>query len=134
MSQCARQINQDLLSRTNGQSRIVHHRIQKISMALNIWSHMLKSFLIKRCTYSTWILSQDYLEHVHNVSEYRQIGLKIPEQVSKWEWDIRHFPYSDDLLVWTFLHLDPVSKFPETTKKPEYFLGSTDNVWDDLKI
>jgi hypothetical protein len=26
------------------------------------------------------------------------------------------------------LHLDPVSKFAETTEKPEYFVGFADNV------
>jgi hypothetical protein len=30
----------------------------------------------------------------------------------------------------TVLYLDPVSKFPETTERPGYFVGLTDNVGD----
>ena len=30
------------------------------------------------------------------------------------------------------LYLDPVSKFPETTENPGYFVGFTDNVEDAL--
>jgi hypothetical protein len=30
------------------------------------------------------------------------------------------------------LFLDPVSKFPETTERPGYFVGSADNVGDAL--
>jgi hypothetical protein len=30
------------------------------------------------------------------------------------------------------LHLDPVSKFAETTEKPEYFVGFADNVGNIL--
>jgi hypothetical protein len=30
------------------------------------------------------------------------------------------------------LYLDPVSKFPETTEKTDYFVGFTDNVGDEL--
>ena len=30
------------------------------------------------------------------------------------------------------LHLDPVSKFSETTKRPGYFVGFADNVGDAL--
>jgi hypothetical protein len=30
------------------------------------------------------------------------------------------------------LYLDPVSKFPETTERPEYFVGFADNVGDAL--
>jgi hypothetical protein len=31
------------------------------------------------------------------------------------------------------LYLDPVSKFPETTERPGYFVGFADNVGDALK-
>jgi hypothetical protein len=31
-------------------------------------------------------------------------------------------------------YLDTVLKFPETTKKPGYFVGFTDNVGDALKF
>jgi hypothetical protein len=36
----------------------------------------------------------------------------------------------------TVLYLDPVSKFvfPETTERPGYFVGSSDNVGDALKF
>jgi hypothetical protein len=45
-----------------------------------------------------WFLAQeDYLAHVHNLSENRQLNWKIPEQVSK--GDTRHIPYPDVLLV-----------------------------------
>jgi hypothetical protein len=30
------------------------------------------------------------------------------------------------------LYLDPVAKFPESTKKPGFFVGFTDNVGDSL--
>jgi hypothetical protein len=30
-----------------------------------------------------WFLAQDYLAHVHNLSENRQLNWKIPEQVSR---------------------------------------------------
>jgi hypothetical protein len=30
-----------------------------------------------------WFLSQDYLEHVHNLSANRQLNWKIPEQISR---------------------------------------------------
>jgi hypothetical protein len=32
------------------------------------------------------------------------------------------------------LYLDPVSKFPETTERPGYFVGFADNVRDALKF
>jgi hypothetical protein len=32
------------------------------------------------------------------------------------------------------LYLDPVAKFPETTEKPEFFIGFADNVGDVLKF
>ena len=32
---------------------------------------------------SMWLLAQDYLAHVHNLSASRQIDWKIPEQVSR---------------------------------------------------
>ena len=45
-----------------------------------------------------WFLTQDYLEHVNNLSASCQLDWKIPEQVSR-GGDIRHFPYLDDFLV-----------------------------------
>jgi hypothetical protein len=32
------------------------------------------------------------------------------------------------------LYLDPVSKFPETTEKPGYFVGFADNIGDVMKF
>jgi hypothetical protein len=44
-----------------------------------------------------WFLAQDYLSHVHNLIENRQLNWKIPEQVSR--GDTKHIPYCDVLLV-----------------------------------
>ena len=78
-----------------------------------------------------WFLAQDYLAHVHNLSANRQINWKIPEQVSRGGTpDISHI-----LMFHWFepvLYLDPVSKFPETTERPGYFVGFADNVGDTL--
>jgi hypothetical protein len=79
-----------------------------------------------------WFLGQDYLVHIHNLSAYRQINWKIPEQVSRGMGapDISHI-----LMFYWFepvLYLDPVSKFPETTERPGYFVGFADNVGDKL--
>jgi hypothetical protein len=47
-----------------------------------------------------WFLAQDYLAHVHNLSENRQLNWKIPEQVSRGnKWDTRHIPYPHVLLI-----------------------------------
>jgi hypothetical protein len=46
--------------------------------------------------------------------------------------DTRHFPNLDILLVEPVLYLDPISKFPETTKRPGYFVGIENNVGDTL--
>jgi hypothetical protein len=79
-----------------------------------------------------WFLSQDYLEHVHNLSANRQINWKIPEQLSKGGEipDIFHI-----LMFYWFepvVYLDPVSKFPETTERPGYFVGFADSLGDAL--
>jgi hypothetical protein len=51
-------------------------------------------------SYILWILAQDYLAHVHNLSANRQLNWKIPEQVSRRDKrDTRHIPYPDVLLV-----------------------------------
>jgi hypothetical protein len=44
--------------------------------------------------------------------------------------DTRNLPYPDVLLVEPVLYLDPVSKFQwsETTERPGYFVGFSDNV------
>jgi hypothetical protein len=78
-------------------------------------------------------LAQDYLAHVHNLSVNRQLNWKIPKQVSRGETgtpDISHI-----LIFYWFepvLYLDPVSKFPETTERPGYFVGFADDVGDAL--
>jgi hypothetical protein len=82
-----------------------------------------------------WVLAQDYLSHVHNLSANRQLNWKIPEQLSREEGgtpDISHI-----LMFYCFesvLYLDPVSKFrfPETTERPGYFVGFADNLGDAL--
>jgi hypothetical protein len=78
-----------------------------------------------------WFLAQDFLSHVHNLSANRQINWKIQEQVSRGGTpDISHI-----LMFYWFepvLYLDSVSKFPETTERPGYFVGFTDNVGDAL--
>jgi hypothetical protein len=80
-----------------------------------------------------WFLAQDYLSHVHNLSANRQLNCKIPEQVSRGgEVDI-----SNILIFYWFepvLYLDPVSKFPETTEKPGYFVGFANGVGNLLKF
>jgi hypothetical protein len=51
-------------------------------------------------TNNLWFLAQDYLAHVHSLSENRQLNRKISEQVSRErEGDTRHIPYADVLLV-----------------------------------
>jgi hypothetical protein len=77
-----------------------------------------------------WFLAQDYLSHVHNLITNCQLNWKIPEQVSTGTPDISHI-----LMFYWFepvLYLDPVSKFPETTERPGYFVGFADNVGDAL--
>jgi hypothetical protein len=80
-----------------------------------------------------WLLAQDYLEHVHNLSENRQLNWKIREQVSRGGIsDISHI-----LMFYWFepvLYLDPVSNFyyPETTERPGYFVGFADDVGGEL--
>ena len=78
-----------------------------------------------------WFLAQNYLAQVHNLSANRQINWKIPEQVSRGGTpDISHI-----LMFYWFepvLYLDPVSKFPETTERPGYFVGFAENVGDAL--
>jgi hypothetical protein len=70
-----------------------------------------------------WFLAQDYLSHVHNPSTNHQFNWKIPEQVIKGGGrtpDISHI-----LMFYWFepiLYLDPVSKFPEITERPGYFV------------
>jgi hypothetical protein len=75
---------------------------------------------------SMWFLAQDY---IHNLSANRKISWKIPEQVSRGGTpDISHI-----LMFYWFepvLYLDPVSKFPETTKRPGHIVGFADNVAD----
>jgi hypothetical protein len=65
------------------------------------------------------------------VSANRQLNWKIPEQVSRGRTpDISHI-----LMFYWFepvLYLDPVSKFPETTEKPGYFVGFVNNIGDAL--
>jgi hypothetical protein len=46
--------------------------------------------------------------------------------------DTRHLPYPDFYWFEIFLHLDPVSKFPETTNFPGNFVGFADNVGNEL--
>jgi hypothetical protein len=48
---------------------------------------------------NVWLLAQDYLSHVHNLSTNRQLKWKIPEQVSRGEGNTRHIPYPYILLV-----------------------------------
>jgi hypothetical protein len=80
-----------------------------------------------------WFLAQDYLAHVHNLSANLQLNWKIPEHVTRGEGgtpDIFHI-----LMAYWFepvLYLDQVSKFPETTERPGYFVGFADNVGDSL--
>jgi hypothetical protein len=68
-----------------------------------------------------WFLVQKYVANVLNVLANCQIDWEISEQVSKGEEQgISHI-----LIIYWFapiLYLDPVSKFPETTKKPGYFV------------
>ena len=74
-----------------------------------------------------WFLVQDYLAHIHNLSANRQNNWKIPEQGTA---DISHI-----LMFYWFepvLYLDPVSRFPETTERPGYFVGFADNIGDAL--
>jgi hypothetical protein len=80
-----------------------------------------------------WFLAQDCLSYVFNLSANRQLNWKIPEQVSRRRSrtpDISHI-----LMFYWFepvLYLDPVSKFPETTERPGYFVGFADNLGDAL--
>jgi hypothetical protein len=39
------------------------------------------------------------------------------------------------MLYWfePVLYLDPVSKFPESTERPGYFVGFADNIGDDIQ-
>jgi hypothetical protein len=80
-----------------------------------------------------WFLAQDYLSHVHNLSANRQLNRKIPEEVSRGGTpDISHIV----MFHWfePVLYLDIVSKFPETTKRPGYFVGFADNVGDVINF
>jgi hypothetical protein len=48
-----------------------------------------------------WFLEQGYSKFVYNLTAYRQLSLKIAEQVSRGGENTRHIPYPDVLLVWT---------------------------------
>jgi hypothetical protein len=65
-------------------------------------------------------LAQDYFANIHSLSENRQIDWKIEEYA-------RNFYFFGHLLC-----LDPVFKFPESTKKPGYFVGLSDDLGDVL--
>jgi hypothetical protein len=72
-----------------------------------------------------WFLAQDYFAHAHNQSANCQLNWKIPEQVSRGGTpDMSHILMFD----WfePALYLDPISKFPETTERPGYFVGFAD--------
>jgi hypothetical protein len=82
-------------------------------------------------TDNLWFQARDYLAHVHNLSANRQLNRKIPEKVSRGGApDISHMV----MFYWfePVLYLDPVSKFPETTDRPGYFVGFAENVGDAL--
>jgi hypothetical protein len=76
-------------------------------------------------------LAQYYLSHVHNLSANRQLNWKIPEQLSRGRSGT---PYISHILMFYWfepvLYLDPVPKFPETTERVGYFIGSADDVGD----
>jgi hypothetical protein len=59
-----------------------------------------------------WVLAQDYLSHIHNLSLNHQLKRKIPEQISRKEGGIPDI--SQILMFYWFepvLYLDPASKF-----------------------
>jgi hypothetical protein len=76
-----------------------------------------------------WFLAQDYLAHDHNLSTNCQLNWKISEQVSSGRSgtpDVSHI-----LMLYWFepvLYLDSVSKFPEITERPGYFVQFADNI------
>jgi hypothetical protein len=76
-------------------------------------------------------LAQEYLAHAHNLSANRQHNWKIPEQVSR-----ERTPDISYILMFfcfePFLYLNPVSKFPETTEMPGYFVRFADSLGDAL--
>jgi hypothetical protein len=60
-------------------------------------------------------VAKDYKAHVHNLSANRLINWQIPQQVSRG----RTPGFSHIVMFYWFepaLYLDPVTKFPETTK------------------
>jgi hypothetical protein len=67
-----------------------------------------------------WFLAQGYLAHVYNLCANSQLNWQKPQQVL--------------MLYWfePVLSLDSVTKFPETTEKPVYFVGFVDNAGDAL--
>jgi hypothetical protein len=76
-----------------------------------------------------WFLAQDYLAHVHNLSENHQLNWKLQEQVSG-----GGTPHIYHILMFYWfepvLYLDRVSKFPETTERSVYFVVFSYNVGD----
>jgi hypothetical protein len=67
-----------------------------------------------------WFLAHNYLSHIHNLSENRQLNLKRTEQVSRGGEGTPDISYI--LMFYWFepvIYLDPVSNFSETTERPE---------------
>jgi hypothetical protein len=123
ITQCVRKIHRDLVLADQWTEARSYVRTQQNSMVLNICR--------TGAPVSMWFLAQDNLGYVHNLSTNRQIDWKISEQVSN-----GGAPGISHILTFYWfepvLYLDPVSKFPETTEKPGYFVVFTDNVGDSL--
>jgi hypothetical protein len=79
---------------------------------------------------AVWFLAQDCIAHVHNISANHQINWKLPGQGEGRTPDISHIM----MFHWfeSVMYLDPVSKFPQSTKRPGYFVGFADNVDNTL--
>jgi hypothetical protein len=80
---------------------------------------------------SMWFIAYDYLAHFHILSSNIQINWKITKQVSE---GVTPGIFHILMFYWfePVLQLNPVSKFPENTEKPLYFVCFAVHVGDAL--
>jgi hypothetical protein len=99
MSQCVKDIHRHLIIADQWTET---HSPWKNTAELNVVKYLKSNaqVLLDRtgAPDNLWVLAQDYLSHVHNLSANRQLNWKISEHVSR-EGDTRHIPYPDVLLV-----------------------------------
>ena len=84
-----------------------------------------------RCT-RHYVVSSTRLFGTHSQSKCKSSKRLENTRTGVKGGNARYFPYPYALLVELVLHLDPVSRFPETTERPGYFVGFADNIGDAL--